>query len=109
MEDKNLIKAEALQKLFGEESKDQFKKEEQFGKRLYITAWAVEILAALLGLCIAFFMAYDAYYTSEDKDFSTTINAILGALPFILIAIIEPTKIPLAGGLYRVKQRAGDY
>ena len=105
MEDRNLIKAEALQKLFGESPRDQFKKEEQFGKRLYITAWAVEILAALLGLCIAFFMAYDAYYTSEDKDFSTTINAILGALPFILIAIIEPTKIPLAGGLYRVKQK----
>ena len=27
----------------------------------------------------------------------------MGALPFVLIAVIEPTKIPLAGGLYRVR------
>ena len=47
MEDRNLIKAEALQRLFGESPRDQFKKEEQFGKRLYIIAWAFEILVAL--------------------------------------------------------------
>ena len=52
MEDKNLIKAEALQKLFGESPQDQFKKKNSLEKDS-ITAW-VEILAALLGLCIAF-------------------------------------------------------
>jgi hypothetical protein len=68
-----------------------------------ITAWAVEILAASIGLIIAFTMAYDAYNNSEVKNVNTSINALLGALPFLLIAIIEPTKIPLAGGLYKVK------
>lgn len=31
------------------------------------------------------------------------LNAVMGALPFLVIAIIELTKIPLASGLYRVK------
>lgn len=81
----------------------KFAKEQAFGKKLMVTAWLVEILAASLGLLIAFFVAFDAYNKHEIKDTSTTLNAILGALPFLLIAVIEPTKIPLAGGLYKVK------
>ena len=86
-----------------EDNNLKFASEQKFGKKLLITAWAVEIMAASLGLLIAFFMAYDAYFNSGNQDFSRTLNAILGALPFLLIAIIEPTKIPLAGGLYKVK------
>lgn len=82
----------------------KFEKEQAFGKSLLKTAWAVEILAASLGLLIAFFVAYDAYLKNPQKDTSAVLNAALGALPFILIAIIEPTKIPLAGGLYKVKK-----
>lgn len=81
----------------------KFEKEQKFGKKLLATAWAVEIMAASLGLLIAFFMAFDAYNSNPTKDSSALLNAILGALPFLLIAIIEPTKIPLAGGLYRVR------
>lgn len=81
----------------------KFEREQSFGRKLLITAWAVEILAATIGLIIAFTMAFDAYNNSEVKGVSTTINSLLGALPFLLIAIIEPTKIPLASGLYRVK------
>lgn len=81
----------------------KFEKEQKFGKKLLATAWAVEIMAASLGLLIAFFMAFDAYNSNPTKDASALLNAILGALPFLLIAIIEPTKIPLAGGLYRVR------
>ena len=81
----------------------KFEREQSFGRKLIITAWAVEILAASIGLIIAFTMAYDAYNNSEVKNVNTSINALLGALPFLLIAIIEPTKIPLAGGLYKVK------
>jgi len=87
--------------IFDNETK--FEREQSFGKRLMVTAWAVEILAASIGLIIAAMMAWDAYNNSEIKTFSTAINALLGALPFLLIAIIEPTKIPLASGLYRVK------
>ena len=81
----------------------KFDREQSFGKKLLITAWAVEIMAATIGLIIAFTMAYDAYSNAEIKNVNTSINALLGALPFLLIAVIEPTKIPLAGGLYKVK------
>ena len=87
--------------IFDNEAK--FARERSFGKKLLITAWAVEIMAATIGLIIAFTMAYDAYTNTEVKNFNSTINALLGALPFLLIAIIEPTKIPLASGLYKVK------
>ena len=89
--------------LLGEDNEKKFARERSFGKKLLITAWAVEIMAALLGLLIAFFMAYDAYRYTTDEGTSVIFNAILGALPFLLIAIIEPTKIPLAGGLYKVR------
>lgn len=81
----------------------KFDREQSFGRKLLITAWAVEIMAASIGLIIAFTMAYDAYSNSEIKNVNASINALLGALPFLLIAVIEPTKIPLAGGLYKVK------
>lgn len=81
----------------------KFEKEKEFGKRLYATAWLVEIMAASLGLLIGFFVAFDAYYKHAERDLSTFLNALMGAMPFLLIAVIEPTKIPLAGGLYKVK------
>ena len=81
----------------------KFEREQEFGKKLYITAWAVEIMAATIGLIIAGMMAWDAYNNSDVKNASASMNALLGALPFLLIAVIEPTKIPLATGLYRVK------
>ena len=34
---------------------------------------------------------------ANDKDDISPLNSILGALPFLVIAVIEPTKIPLAG------------
>ena len=89
--------------LLGEDSEKKFARERSFGKKLLITAWAVEIMAAMLGLLIAFFMSYDAYTNTSDQGTSAIFNAILGGLPFLLIAIIEPTKIPLAGGLYKVR------
>lgn len=86
-----------------EDNEGKFAREKSFGKKLLATAWAVEIMAALLGLLIAFFMAFDAYNATDEKGFSVGLNALLGALPFLLIAVIEPTKIPLAGGLYKIK------
>jgi|GEM_PF-6462864 len=81
----------------------QFQEERNFGKKVYITAWIVEILAATIGLLTAAAMAWDAWRQEESQDISIAINAILGALPFLVIAVIEPTKIPLAGGLYKTR------
>ena len=84
---------------------EKFEKEKSFGKKIYYTAWAIEILAALIGLLIAAIIAYQAYYELPEieKTLGAAINALIGALPFLVIAIIEPTKIPLSYGLYKVK------
>ena len=84
---------------------EKFEKEKNFGKKIYYTAWAIEILAALIGLLIAAIIAHQAYYElpEAEKTYGAGINALIGALPFLVIAIIEPTKIPLAYGLYKVK------
>ena len=58
MAERNVLDTRALADLFGDDTQ-KFAKEQEFGRRIYITAWAVEILAASLGLCIAFFQAYD--------------------------------------------------
>ena len=50
-------------------------------------------------------MGYDAWQSvpKEERGASTTINAFLGGLPFLVIAVIEVTKIPLAEGVYKVR------
>ena len=90
-----------FQKLVNPEQ--EFAQEKSFGRKILYVAWAVEILAALTGLGIAWGTAWDAYNLNPDKNTSTLINAVLGALPFLVIATIEPTKIPLAGGFYKTK------
>ena len=86
-----------------QDSETKFQKEQDFGRKLFIAAWAVEIMAASLGLLIAGFVAFDAYTQNPDESGNSLLNAITGALPFALIAVIELTKIPLASGLYRVR------
>ena len=89
-----------------QDNETKFAKEQNFGRKLFIAAWAVEIMAASLGLLIAGFVAYDAYSQNPDESGNGLLNAITGALPFALIAVIELTKIPLASGLYRVRNWA---
>ena len=86
-----------------QDTEAKFQREQNFGRKLFIAAWAVELLAASLGLLIAGFVAYDAYSQNPDHSGNSLLNAVMGALPFVLIAVIELTKIPLASGLYRVR------
>ena len=90
-----------LKGLFNPEKK--FEAEASYGKKILYVAWSVEILAAIIGLTIAWATAYDAYSKETNPDQGTLINAIIGALPFLVIAVIEPTKIPLAGGFYKTR------
>ncbi|MDC1000978.1 hypothetical protein OAS89_00660 [Alphaproteobacteria bacterium] len=83
--------------------KNQFESEADYGKKILKVAWTVEILAALTGLFIAWGQGYDVYYSIDNPTASDLLNAIMGALPFVIIAVIEPTKIPLAGGFYKTK------
>jgi histone H1/5 len=71
-------------------------------RTVYITAWVVEIAAAIVGLFIAFTQGLSVFMTipEVERDFGTYARAMVGALPFVIIAILEPTKIYLASGLY---------
>ena len=44
---------------------EKFEKEKKAGKKIYYTAWAVEILAALIGFLIAVIIAYQAYFVFQ--------------------------------------------
>ena len=101
MDNSSSLMQKGFQGLFNPEK--QFQQEEKFGRKILAMAWTVEIIAATTGLIIAWVMAYTSYDQLPVKDFNGKINAFLGALPFIVIAIIELAKIPLAGGLYKTK------
>ena len=97
----SLLMKKGLESLFSPE--DKFQDEAAYGKKILYVAWAVEILAAIIGLTIAWATAFDAYNGIENPDQSHLMNALIGALPFLIIAVIEPTKIPLAGGFYKTR------
>ena len=81
------------------------------GRTVYITAWIVEIVAAIIGLFIAFSQGISVFVNipEAERDFGVHTRAVMGALPFVVIAILEPTKIYLASGLYhsRLANRLG--
>ncbi len=69
-------------------------------------AWAVEILAASIGLLIAVLVIISTQQSVSNMDESGSnsashiMNAFLGGLPFIVVAAVELTKIPLATACY---------
>ena len=74
--------------------------------KLLAFAWIIEILAAAIG----FFFAYTTGKATEkflnpnnDALISTDVSVILAMLPFMIIGIVEITKIPLAYAAYSAK------
>jgi len=83
---------------------------ESVGKRLIQAAWGVEILAAGIGLLIAVLIIIDTQTRIQnlDQDISASagfMNAFLGGLPFIVVAVVELTKIPLAASCYHSQNK----
>lgn len=76
-------------------SEDQLKSNNVAGK-LLAAAWAIEIIAACMGL----FFSASRLIPSLDGTFLGSISALQGALPFVAVAIVEVTKIPLAFACY---------
>jgi hypothetical protein len=65
---------------------------QQISKFLYRIAWAIEIIAASVGLFLAIAQIIDS---SGDA-----FNSVLAGIPFFAVAIVELTKIPLASVFY---------
>ena len=86
-------------------AQSQIELNKKYGKRLIYIAWTIEIIAASIGLFIGISSAITSisYYESlEGSDAligNTFTNTFIGAAPFIIIAVVELTKIPLASAL----------
>ena len=73
------------------------------GKFLLNMAWTVEILVAIIGICIAIIVIINAQGTENLEDLadrSIRLNDITFGGIFFIVAIVELTKIPLATAVY---------
>ena len=73
------------------------------GKRLIYFAWGIEILVALVGLSMAmlfFFSKGQSGISSESLAQNINLDSYIVGLAFIVVAIMELTKIPLATACY---------
>jgi hypothetical protein len=70
-----------------------------YGQRTYVGAWALEIVAAILGLSTGIALGYQAFNTASPGSI-TSLDLILASAPFFMVAIAELTKIPIATLLY---------
>tara|TARA_Y100001970_G_scaffold293489_1_gene440662 strand:+ start:3979 stop:5790 length:1812 start_codon:yes stop_codon:yes gene_type:complete len=82
----------------------KFETNKRSGKQLIVIAWIIEVIVVFAGL---FFALYNIALALENKvaNLSLWLNTLSGALPFIIIAIVELTKIPLAMGFYRATSK----
>lgn len=72
--------------------------------KLLSSAWGVEIVAALIGVAVAVAIGYTIHNDAGDSvDSDVWINIVLGSLPFIMVAIVEISKIPLARVVYNAE------
>lgn len=83
----------------------QFQEREKIGKYLYGFAWAIEILAVLIGLAISIAIAGTGLQEMSeakggDLGFAEYTNIAITMMPFLMVAIVEITKIPFAGAFY---------
>ena len=70
---------------------------EGYGQFTYRGAWALEIIAASMGLLTALILGMQAY---QDSSSAVPLDAVLMAIPFVMVAFAELTKIPIATLLF---------
>ncbi len=81
------------------------KERNKIGKSLLIAAWGVELLAVAIGLAIAMAAMASSFsemnsINDEGVGFSGYLNIFIAALPFVMVAGVELTKIPFVGVIY---------
>ena len=67
-------------------------------KFLLASAWVLEVIAASIGLFIAYLITRDGLDAGIDPG-----NALIGALPFLMVAVVELMKIPIVTIVYHTK------
>lgn len=68
-----------------------------YGQWTYRGAWALEIIASIIGLATGLVLGFQAFEASQS---ATAMDLILASAPFFIVSIAELTKIPIATLLY---------
>ncbi|TPI29761.1 hypothetical protein FJW07_30090 [Mesorhizobium sp. B3-1-9] len=68
-----------------------------YGQWTYRGAWALEIVAAIIGLATGVALSYRGFVANEAAD---SMDLVLASAPFFMISIAELTKIPIATLLF---------
>lgn len=88
-------------------SRELYERRYSNSKKLLFAAWSIEIVAASIGLVIAALTAVATYEQIKGSGAvvgsSEYLNMFLGSLPFIMVAVVELMKIPLATAVYHSK------
>ena len=76
----------------------------RWGKYLLRMAWALEIIAATIGIMIAWSFGYKVYahYINLEGSFPPDkfFDVLIAGLPFVMVAAVELVKIPLCRVVY---------
>jgi len=82
----------------------------KIGVNLVKFAWAVEVVAVLIGFLISVIVSYSVYFEINRDNHTFTFNdfssILVAGLPFLLVAIVEATKIPVATAMMYAKHRS---
>tara|TARA_Y100000294_G_scaffold159875_1_gene163089 strand:- start:424 stop:2430 length:2007 start_codon:yes stop_codon:yes gene_type:complete len=85
-------------------SSETLKEQIRWGKYLLRMAWALEIIAATIGLLIAWSFGYTVYirYVNLEGSFPLDkfFDVLIAGLPFVMVAAVELVKIPLCRVVY---------
>lgn len=73
-----------------------------YGQWTYRGAWALEVVASIIGLATGIVLGFRGFSASESAD---SMDLVLASAPFFMVAIAELTKIPIATLLFGVSWR----
>jgi len=79
------------------------------GVNLVKFAWVIEIIAVIIGFLISIMVSYSVYFEINRTDhvfgFNDFSAIFVAGLPFLLVAVVEATKIPVATAMMYAKSR----
>lgn len=79
------------------------------GKNLVKFAWTIEVIAVLIGFLISIIVSYSVFNEINKFDKAFTFGdyaaIMVAGLPFLLVAVVEATKIPIATAMMYAKHR----
>lgn len=86
-------------------TEELYERRKKGSQALLLSAWLIEIVAALIGIFIAYLTIDAALEAAGQNNITSTIrlNAFLGGLPFVMVAIVELMKIPLVTAAFHSK------